>query len=106
MDLWKQLLAAQAKTGIAVHFEWTLGKKSPILKRVDKAAKAGATRGGPDIDRGYKPGTIARSMVKSSASRFPAKGQAVVIRPYRKNLIGPVRRKFVLTSSQKDRRHT
>ena len=46
------LNAAHAKTGITVHFEWTLGKKSPVLKRVDKVAKAAATRGGPDIDRG------------------------------------------------------
>jgi hypothetical protein len=73
---------------VAVHFEWTLGKKSPVLKRVDEAAKAAATRGGPDIDRGYKPGAIARSMVKGSAARFPANGQSAVIRPYRKNLLG------------------
>ena len=32
-----------------------LGKKTPILKRVDKAAKEAAKRGGPDTDRGYKP---------------------------------------------------
>lgn len=87
-DLWKQLLSAQAKTGIAVHFEWTLGKKSPVLKRVDRAAKDAATRGGPNIDRGYKPGTIARSMVDGAATRFAAKGQLAVIRPYRKNLLG------------------
>jgi hypothetical protein len=81
--LWKQLLSAHGKTGITVHFEWTLGKKSPVLKRVDKAAKAAANRGGPDIDRGYKPGAIVRSMVEGAATRFPAKGQSVVIRPYR-----------------------
>ena len=86
-DLWKQLLSAQAKTGITVHFEWTLGKKSPVLKRVDKATKAAATRGGPDIDRGYRPGTIARSMVGGAAARFAAKGQSAVIRPYRKNIL-------------------
>ena len=87
-DLWKQLLSAQAKTGMAVHFEWTLGKKSPVLKRVDKAAKAAANRAGPEIDRGYKPGAIVRSMVEGTATRFPAKGQSAVIRPYRKNLLG------------------
>jgi ribonuclease HI len=87
-DLWKQLLSAHAKAGITVHFEWTPGKRTPVLKRVDKAAKAAATRGGPDVDRGYKPGAIARSMVHGAASRFPAKGQLVVIRPYRKNMLG------------------
>ena len=40
------------------------------------------------MDRGYKPGTIARSMVQGAATRFPAKGQSAVIRPYRKNLLG------------------
>lgn len=87
-DLWNQLILAHTKAGITVHFEWTLGKQSPVLKRVDKAAKAAATRGGPDVDRGYKPGTIARSMVQGAATRFPAKGQSAVIRPYRKNLLG------------------
>jgi hypothetical protein len=58
------------------------------LKRIDNAAKAAATRGGTDVDRGYRPGAIARSMVKGSASRFPARGQLAVIRPYRKNLLG------------------
>jgi ribonuclease HI len=86
-DLWKQLLSAHTKAGITVHFEWTLGKKSPVLKRVDKAAKVAAARGGPDVDRGYRPGTIARSMVNGVATRFPAQGQSVVIRPYRKNLL-------------------
>lgn len=86
-DLWNQLLAAHAKAGITVHFEWTLGKKTPVLKLVDKAAKAAAKRGGPDTDRGYKPGTIARSMVGGAASRFVANGQTAVIRPYRKNIL-------------------
>jgi hypothetical protein len=82
------LISAHAKIGIAAHFEWTLGKKSPVLKRVDKAAKAAAERGSPDVDRGYKPGVIAHSMVEGAASRFLAKGQSAVIRPYRKNLLG------------------
>jgi hypothetical protein len=86
--LWNEFISAHAKVGITVHFEWTLGKKSPVLKRVDKAAKAAATRGGPDVDRGYKPGAIARSMVQGTATRFPARGQSAVIRPYRKNLLG------------------
>ena len=38
-----------------------------------------------DTDYGYKPGTVARSMVKGAATRFPAAGQLIVIRPYRKN---------------------
>jgi hypothetical protein len=85
--LWRQLLAAYSKVGIIVNFEWTAGKKTAVLKRVDKAAKIAAKRGGPHIDRGYKPGTVARSMVKGAAVRFPARGQLMVIRPYRKNVM-------------------
>jgi ribonuclease HI len=66
-DLWRQLLSAQAKTGIAVHFERTAGEKTAILKRVGKATKAAAQRGGTDVDRGFKLGTVARSMVKGAA---------------------------------------
>ncbi len=86
-DLWNQLLSAHSKARVIVHFEWTPGKESPILKRVDKAAKTAAQRGGADVDRGYKPGTIARSMVKGAAVRFPARGQRIVIRPYRKSVM-------------------
>jgi len=82
------LISAHTKVGTTVHFEWTLGKKSPVLKRVDKAAKAAAARGGPDVDRGYRPGAIARSMIQGAAARFHAHGQLVVIRPYRKNILG------------------
>jgi hypothetical protein len=63
------------------------GKKSPVLKKVDKTAKAAANRAGPDIDHGYKPGAIVRSMVAGAATRFPARGQSAVIRPYRINIL-------------------
>jgi ribonuclease HI len=85
-DLWKQLLSAHSKVGMTVHFEWNLGKKTPVLKRVDKAAKL-AAKGGGDVDRGYKPGTVSRSMVKGAAIKFPASGQIASIRPYRKNVM-------------------
>src|ERR1035437_8679335 len=84
-DLWKQFISAQQKTGMRVSFEWTAGKKSPILKQVDKAAKAAARRGGTDVDRGYKKGAVARSMVKGPATRFAATGQAAIVRIYRKD---------------------
>ena len=87
-DLWKKFLSARHRVGMVVTFEWTLGKKTPILRSIDKAAKDAAKRGGSDTDRGYRPGTVARSLVKGSATRFPAQGQIMVIRPYRKNLMG------------------
>lgn len=84
---WKEFLSAYQKVGIRVSIEWTPGKKSPILKRIDKAAKDAAKRGGTDVDRDYRPGTVAHSMVKGVAIRFEAKGQTAVIRPYRKSLM-------------------
>lgn len=86
-NLWKHFLSAHQKAGIKVTFEWTAGKKSPILKQIDKAAKNAAKRGGNDVDRGFKPGTVARSMVKGAATRFPASGQTAAIRIYRKTVM-------------------
>ncbi len=69
-----------------VEFVQTKGKKSEILKSVDKFAKE-AREGGIQIDRGFQPYTVARSMIKGAATRFPAKGQIALIRPYRKKLM-------------------
>ena len=52
-NLWKEFLSASLKTGITVTIEWTAGKKTPILKQIDKAAKKAAKRGGSDVDRGF-----------------------------------------------------
>lgn len=86
-DLWKQLLSLLAKVKLRVDFEWARGKKSPILKSVDRAAKVAAGRGGLDVDRGYKPGRVSRSMIKGAAKRFPAAGQSLVIRIYGKKVM-------------------
>jgi ribonuclease HI len=87
-DLWKEFLSAYQRVGMTVHFEWVAGKRTPILKMIDKAAKVAAKRGGQDIDRGFRPGVIAKSLVKGTATRFPANGQLAVIRPYKKTLAG------------------
>lgn len=87
-DLWDDLLAAHTKTGIRVDFVWQPGKKSATGKIVDKAAKAAAQRGGIDIDRGYRPGAVCRSLVQGGlAQPYPAKGQSDVIRPYAKKVM-------------------
>ena len=87
-DLWKEFLSSYQKVGTIVHFEWTAGKKTPILKTIDRAAKIAAKRGGQGIDRGFRPGIVAKSLVKGTATRFPAIGQLAVIRPYKKTLLG------------------
>lgn len=88
-DLWDDLLkciAKLSKVGLRVQFQWQKGKKTPLGKTVDEAAKAAARRGELRQDFGYKPGSCSRSMVPSgdAAIRFQAAGQTVVIRPYRK----------------------
>jgi RNase H len=84
-DLWDALLKARVKTGIRVDFVWEPGKTTEIGKRVDKAAKAAAKRGGADRDTGYKPGAVSRSMVRGGvAVQYPADGQTEIIRPYAK----------------------
>jgi ribonuclease HI len=87
-DLWDRLLKLRvklAKVAIRLDFEWQKGKKTDVGKKVDRAAKAAALRGGSDIDKGYKPGAVTRSMVKGgSAERFDAAGQILVVRPYAK----------------------
>ena len=92
-DLWKEFLSSHQKVGTIVHFEWTAGKKTPILKTIDRAAKSAAKRGGTDVDRGYKPGLVARSLFRGAATRFPACGQVAVIRPYRQSPIRKTERK-------------
>jgi ribonuclease HI len=101
-SLWNDLLSAHAKAGITVNFEWTVGKKTPILKRVDKAAKDAAKRGGREVDRSYKRGSVARSMVTGAATRFAANGQAAMIRPYRKNILAKGEEKIRFDSVSED----
>ena len=90
-DLWDKLLKLRAKTarlGLRVDFVWQKGKKTELGKKADHAAKAAAQRGGLDVDTGYKPGSVSRSMVKGgSAERFPAAGQILVVRPYSKKVM-------------------
>lgn len=85
-DLWKKLLSGRQKVGMYVEFVQTKGKKSEILRKVDETAKK-ARDSGMELDRGYQPGTVSRSMVKGAAKRFPASGQVVPIRPYRKTIM-------------------
>jgi ribonuclease HI len=90
-DLWDKLLKLQVKVsklGIRPEFVWQKGKKTVLGKKADKAAKRAAQRGGIDVDTGYKPGSVSRSMVKGgSAERFPAAGQILVVRPYAKKVM-------------------
>jgi ribonuclease HI len=84
-DLWKQLLSLKAKVGMRVDFQQQTGKSSPILKLVDKAAKAAAMRGGLVGDVGFRTGKVSPSKTKKVATIFPAQGKTVIIHIYRKS---------------------
>lgn len=94
-DLWDKLLKLRvkaARAGIRIDFVWQRGKKTELAKRVDQAAKIAAKRAGMDVDTGFKPGSVSRSMVKGgSAERFAAAGQVVIVRPYAKKPMGGLR---------------
>ena len=89
-DLWDKLLKLQVKAsklGIRPDFGGE-GQEDRAWQEVDHAAKAAAQRGGIDVDTGYKPGSVGRSMVKGGvADRFPAMGQTLVVRPYVKKVM-------------------
>ena len=54
-------------------------KSTPLLKRVDKLAKA-AAKSHPRVDRGLVVGKIGRAKIKGAATMFPAANQVLVIR--------------------------
>jgi ribonuclease HI len=86
-DLWKRFLTVRPRCKVPTHIIWRKGKKSPILKSVDKAAKA-AGKSPTKQDRGFRAGKIGRSkLIGGSSSLFPAKGQEQVIRIYKSSLI-------------------
>ena len=79
-DLWKRLLSIRAKVTVRTDLKWMLGKKSAILKSVDKAAKIAASQPWK-TDLGFKGGKVGRSKggSKRAAGLFPATGQDAVL---------------------------
>lgn len=82
-DLWKKLLSIRRSLKVRVDVVWTKGKKSPILKAVDRSAKL-AAKTPTEIDWGFKSGKVGRSKnrVAGAAKMFPAAGREVIIRIY------------------------
>jgi ribonuclease HI len=86
-DLWKEFLSAKAKAGVRIDISKVQNKSTPLLKRVDKLAKA-AAKGHPRVDRGLVVGKIGRAKIKGAATMFPAAGQALVIRIVGSKIVG------------------
>ncbi len=88
-DLWNEFLRARLNVRVSLDIQWTKGKSSPVLKEVDRRAKA-AARQPTNIDRGFRGGKVGRSKTptRSASTLFDAKGQEAVINIYRKTLVG------------------
>lgn len=94
VDLWRRFLAVRQGVRVRVDIRWKKGKTSPILKEVDRAAKA-AGKNPRRRDFGFRSGKIARSMAPAgSASLYPADGGEATIRVYRTALIGKTSNKI------------
>ena len=78
-DLWKEFLSARSKAGIRIDICKVQNKSTPLLKRVDRLAKA-AANSHPRIDRGLVVGKIGRAKIKGTATMFPAANQTLVVR--------------------------
>lgn len=89
-DLWKEFLAAREKAGVRVEICKVPNKSTPLLKRVDKLAKA-AAQSHPRIDWGLVVGKIGRAKIKGAPRMFPAAGQELVIRIVGSKVVGPTR---------------
>ena len=62
---------------------WHKGKKSSVLKQVDRTAKAAALNP-TERDHDYHSGKVGRSMTKGggSATLYPARGQTATVRVF------------------------
>jgi ribonuclease HI len=89
-DLWKRFQAARVKSGVRIDIQKVPNKSTPLLRSVDKLAKA-AARSHPVIDRGLVVGKVGRAKLKGSATMFHAAGQEVIIRVVGSKTVGPSR---------------
>ena len=89
-DLWKAFLSAKSRAGIRADVFKIRNKSTPLLKQVDRLAKA-AARSHPRIDRGLVIGKIGRAKIQGPATMFPAANQVLVIRIVGSKTVGRTR---------------
>lgn len=87
-DLWDDFLAAKSKAGVRVDIIKVVNKSTPLLKLVDKLAKA-AAKSHPRKDLRLVTGKIGRSKIKGNPTLFPANEQVIAIRVVRSKAVGP-----------------
>lgn len=88
-DLWDLFLKERQKVPIRTELTWRKGKKSEILKKVDKLAKKSAING-TEEDFGYSPGKFTSSRTEGSdaATIFRASSQECLVRVFQKKVYG------------------
>ena len=94
-DLWKRFLAVRQRARLRTEIIWKKGKKTATLKMVNRAAKE-AGKSPHIFDRGFRPGKVADSKVKSgSSSMYLANGQTTTIRIYRSGMSRKIAHKLI-----------
>jgi len=103
-DLWKEFLSLWSKQKLRVDIIWRKGKKTPVLRQVDKAAKHAASEAW-EVDRGFRAGKVGRSKAGrgTASTLFPARGQEAVIRVYRSGLVGRAGYKIMFEQYAEDK---
>lgn len=93
-DLWNEFLLLRPKVRLITEVQWIKGKSTPLLKEVDRRAKA-AAKHPIHIDRGFRGGKVSRSKTQSrdASSLFQARGQENAINIYRKKMVGRTQEK-------------
>jgi ribonuclease HI len=89
-DLWKEFLSRKAKAGVRIDVIKVENKSTPLLKRVDKLAKA-AAKSHPRVDRGLRVGKVGRAKIKGPATMFPAADQLLIVRVVGSKAVGRTR---------------
>jgi ribonuclease HI len=89
-DLWKEFLSVKSKAGVRIDISKVLNKSTPLLKLVDKRAKA-AAKSHPRIDRGLIVGKIGRAKIKGASTMYPAANQVIVVRIVGSKTVGKMR---------------
>ena len=79
-----------SKAAVRVDILKVQNTSTPLLKQVDRLAKA-AAHSYPRIDRGLVVGKIGRAKIKGAATMFNAAGQELVVRIVRSKTVGPSR---------------
>jgi hypothetical protein len=85
---------------VSLDIQWIKGKTSPILKEVDRRAKA-AARHPTNIDRGFRGGKVGRSKTLHRGNCYRVRFNSDPKRPFIENIV----EKVIIAESDVDAEH-